>query len=77
MGGDGHFCATVLLQAYKKFKVKVNIIELVCLYEIYTPKPLYKKVCLFVLVLLLWPSQPNGVMSSSVSSHNHSFTGQA
>ena len=52
-------------------------IELVCLYEIYTLKSLYKKVCLFVLVLLLWPSQPNGVMSSSVSLHNHSFTGQA
>ena len=33
--------------------------------------------CLFVCVEVLWPSQPNGVMSSTVSLPNHTFTGQA
>ena len=32
--------------------------------------------CLFVCVEVLWPSQPNGVMSSAVSLPNHMFTGQ-
>ena len=32
---------------------------------------------LFVCVKVLWPSQPNGVMSSVVSLPNHTFTGQA
>ena len=32
---------------------------------------------LFVCVEVLWPSQPNGVMSSTVSLPNHTFTGQA
>ena len=32
---------------------------------------------LFVCVEVLWPSQPNGVMSSAVSLPNHMFTGQA
>ena len=32
---------------------------------------------LFVCVEVLRPSQPNGVMSSVVSSPNHTFTGQA
>ena len=32
---------------------------------------------LFVCVEVLWPSQPNGVMSSAVSLPNHKFTGQA
>ena len=31
----------------------------------------------FVCVEVLWPSQPNGVMSSAVSLPNHTFTGQA
>ena len=31
----------------------------------------------FVCVEVLRPSQPNGVMSSTVSLHNHTFTGQA
>ena len=31
----------------------------------------------FVRVEVLWPSQPNGVMSSVVSLPNHMFTGQA
>ena len=31
----------------------------------------------FVCVEVLWPSQPNGVMSSTVSLPNHTFTGQA
>ena len=31
----------------------------------------------FVCVEVLWPSQPNGVMSSTVSLPNHRFTGQA
>ena len=30
-----------------------------------------------VCVKILWPSQPNGVMSSMVSLPNHTFTGQA
>ena len=30
----------------------------------------------FVCVEVLWPSQPNGVMSSEVSLPNHMFTGQ-
>ena len=33
----------------------------------------YRIVC----VEVLWPSQPNGVMSSVVSFPNHTFTGQA
>ena len=33
--------------------------------------------CLFVCVEVLWPSQPNGIMSSAVSLPNHTFTGQA
>ena len=33
--------------------------------------------CLFVCVEGLWPSQPSGVMSSTVSLPNHMFTGQA
>ena len=32
---------------------------------------------LLVCVGVLWPSQPNGVMSSAVSLPNHTFTGQA
>ena len=32
---------------------------------------------LFVCVKVLRPSQPNGVMSSTVSLPNHKFTGQA
>ena len=32
---------------------------------------------IFVCVEVLRPSQPNGVMSSAVSSPNHTFTGQA
>ena len=32
---------------------------------------------LFVCVEILWPSQPNGVMSSMVSLPSHTFTGQA
>ena len=32
---------------------------------------------LFVCVEVLWPSQPNWVMSSAVSLPNHTFTGQA
>ena len=31
----------------------------------------------FVCVEVFRPSQPNGVMSSTVSLHNHTFTGQA
>ena len=31
----------------------------------------------FVCVEVLWPSQPNGVMSSAVNLPNHTFTGQA
>ena len=33
--------------------------------------------CVLVCVEVLWPSQPNGVMSSVVSLPNHTFTGQA
>ena len=35
------------------------------------------QVVLFVCVEVLRPSQPNGVMSSTVSLPNHMFTGQA
>ena len=31
---------------------------------------------LFVCVEVLWPSQPNGVMSTAVSLPDHTFTGQ-
>ena len=31
---------------------------------------------LFVCVEVLWSSQPDGVMSSAVTSPNHTFTGQ-
>ena len=34
-------------------------------------------VLLFVCVEVLWPRQPNGVMSSVVSLPDHTFTGQA
>ena len=37
----------------------------------------YKLMCLFVCVEVLWPSQPNGVMSSAASLSNHTFTRQA
>ena len=33
--------------------------------------------CTFVCVEVLQPSQPSGVMSSTVSLPNHTFTGQA
>ena len=36
-----------------------------------------KKAHLFVCVEVLWPSQPNVVMSSAVSLPNHTCTGQA
>ena len=36
-----------------------------------------RKMCLFVWVDVLWPSQPNWVMLSAVSLPNHTFTGQA
>ena len=32
---------------------------------------------LYVCVEVLWPSQPNGVMSGMVSLPSHTFTGQA
>ena len=35
------------------------------------------KICLFVCVEVLRPSQPNGVMSSAVSLPSNTFTGQA
>ena len=35
------------------------------------------KACLFACVEVLWPSQPNEVVSSAVSLPNHTFTGQA
>ena len=34
-------------------------------------------ICLFVCVEVLRPSQPNGVMSSTVNLPSHTFTGQA
>ena len=33
--------------------------------------------CLFVCAEVLRPSEPNGVLLSAVSLHNHTFTGQA
>ena len=41
------------------------------------PDQTQHSVCLFVCVEVLRPSQPNGVMSSTVSLPNHTFTGQA
>ena len=35
------------------------------------------KLALIVCVEVLWPSQPNGDMSSAVNLPNHTFTGQA
>ena len=40
------------------------------------PEQIYNE-NIFVCVEVLWPSQPNGVMSSAVSLPNHTFTGQA
>ena len=34
-------------------------------------------ISLFVCVEVFWPNQPNGVMSSAISSPNYTFTGQA
>ena len=31
----------------------------------------------FVCDEVLWPSQPNGIMSSAVSLPNHTYTGQS
>ena len=45
--------------------------------EIFTKKATSFFFLLFVCVEVLRPSQPNGVMSSSVSLPNHTFTGQA
>ena len=45
-----------------------------------TEKPIYFLgfiSVLFVCVEVLWPSQPDGVMSSAVSLPNYTFTGQA
>ena len=41
--------------------------------------PVFSIICqyLFVCVKVLRPSQPNGVMLSTVSLPNHTFTGQA
>ena len=36
-----------------------------------------QNVCLFVCVEVLWPSQPNGVMSSAVILPSNKFTGKA
>ena len=38
---------------------------------------IYTLFCLFVCVEVLRPSQPNGVVSSTVCLPNHMFTGQA
>ena len=52
-----------------------------CLHEAFliTRKALLmnNNIFMFVCVEILWPSQPNGVMSSVVSLLNHKFTGQA
>ena len=39
--------------------------------------PCFIEILDFVCVEVLRPSQPNGVMSSTVSLPNHTFTGQA
>ena len=36
-----------------------------------------KLLLLFMSVKVLWPSQPTGVMSSAVTLHNQTFTGQS
>ena len=43
-------------------------------FNIFKKHMLWIFVCLFVCVEVLWPSQPNGVMSSAISLHNHTFT---
>ena len=50
--------------------------SLACLGCEYSLKPVCFFVCFFC-VEVLRPSQPNGVMSSTVSLPNHTFTGQA
>ena len=79
---------TVLNQAFQYFSIhnEITLIELkLSQYEI-VPIMIMRKycsriccliICLFVCVKVLWPSQPNGVMSSMVSLPNHTFTGQA
>ena len=42
-----------------------------------TPDAKGSTIALFVCVGVLWPSQPNGFMSSVVSLPHHTFTGQA
>ena len=60
---------------YTLYSVGLNILIRLSLwiYEI----DLWLGFCLFVCVEVLWPSQPNGVMSSTISLPNHTFTGQA
>ena len=47
------------------------------LYKMVEINQVYQVFLKFVCVEVLWPSRPNGVMSSAVSSPNHTFTGQA
>ena len=49
------------------------------LIQVFTSHMAYGTFCvdLFVCVEVLRPSQPSGVMSSTVSLPNHTFTGQA
>ena len=69
-----------------RVKCRVNLVTVVgrvyhggSVYEFHYPRSLgvLEMEVLFVCVEVLWPSQPNGVISSAVSLPNHTFTGQA
>ena len=53
-----------------------NILDMTLLSELRLNDPV-NNISIFVCVEVLWPSQSNGVMSSTVSLPNHIFTGQA
>ena len=56
-----------------------KVIKILCLSVLNIDNTLYIKSAYIsiVCVEVLWPSQPNRVMSSAVHLPNHTFTGQA
>ena len=71
------FMSIKLLQVHIQYAYQRNVYSFSrILFELWAA--LIKQfVTKFVCVEVLWPSQPNGVMSSAVSLSNHTFTGQA
>ena len=68
---------TIKLQNSTWYKcLESNRITYICTYT-HSYRRMYIRTYVFVCVEVLWPSQPNGVMSSAVSLPNHTFTGQA